>query len=296
MDRILAARVFVDLAYSGSFTRTADRLDMSRPMVTRHLEAMESWLQTRLFHRTTRKISLTTAGAECLAEVEELLQQAEKLEQMHVDHQEPSGQIRLATSMSFGFTQLVPALRGFMQRYPRVLVDLELQDTVTDLTAQRIDLALRFASNPDPSLIGKPIALCESVLVASPEYLKRRGVPQEPEDLQQHDCLGYRNFGRHVWNLHHDTLGNRAVDMHCRLTANEVTALMTAAELGMGIALQPTYMVSKLLQSGALVTVLPQWRPEDLKIYVLYASRKHQSKAVRTLIDYLDDWFKQNPW
>ena len=199
------------------------------------------------------------------------------------------------TLCAFSNTNAVHA-ESFMQRYPRVLVDLELQDTVTDLTAQRIDLALRFASNPDPSLIGKPIALCESVLVASPEYLKRRGVPQEPEDLQQHDCLGYRNFGRHVWNLHHDTLGNRAVDMHCRLTANEVTALMTAAELGMGIALQPTYMVSKLLQSGALVTVLPQWRPEDLKIYVLYASRKHQSKAVRTLIDYLDDWFKQNPW
>jgi DNA-binding transcriptional LysR family regulator len=296
VDRITAARVFVDLARSGSFTRTADRLEMSRPMVSRHLELMENWLQARLFHRTTRRISLTSAGEQCLAEVEQWLEQATRLEQLNAVQQQPAGQIRLATSMSFGFSQLVPALQDFMQRYPLVTVDLQLQDTVTDLTAERIDLALRFASNPDPALIGKPIALCESVLVATPGYLQQRSVPQHPQDLARHDCLGYRNFGRHVWHLHHPELGDYDVDIRCRLTANEATALMSAARYGMGIAMQPTYLVSELIRSGELVTVLPQWRPEDLKIYVLYASRKHQSAAVRALIDHLQQWFQQPPW
>lgn len=300
MDRIMAARVFVDLSRSGSFTRTADRLKMSRPMVSRHLELMESWLQARLFHRTTRKISLTTAGEACLPEVERWLAQAQQLESMLVAEQQPAGTIRLATTMSFGFSQLVPALNGFMAQYPRVLVELELQDHVTDLTTERIDLALRFATQPDPSLIGKPIGLCESVLVASPAYLERCGVPQQPEDLQHHHCVGYRNFsrqkGRHVWHLHHPTEGERSIDVECRLTSNEVTALMTAAREGMGIAMQPTYLVSELLQQGELQQVLPQWTLDDLKIYVLYASRKHQSTAVRALIDYLEVWFKQQVW
>lgn len=296
MDRITAAKVFVDLAYSGSFTRTADRLDMSRPMVSRHLEAMESWLQARLFHRTTRKISLTSAGEACLAEVEQWLGQAEQLEQSVVADQAPAGQIRLATSMSFGFSQLVPALQGFMALYPRVTVDLRLQDTVTDLTAERIDLALRFANNPHPSLIGKPIAVCESVLVAAPAYLQAHGTPQRPQDLTQHDCLGYRNFGRHVWHLSHARLGDCAIDVNYRLTADEVTALMAAAREGMGVAMLPTYLVQSLLASDELTTVLPDWRLEDLKIYALYASRKHLSPAVRTLIDYLDSWFRQQPW
>lgn len=296
MDRVTAAKVFVDLAYSGSFTRTADRLEMSRPMVSRHLEAMESWLQARLFHRTTRKISLTSAGEQCLPEVEAWLEQAEALPLLGVHEQDPGGHLRLATSMSFGHSQLVPALKGFMEQYPRVTVELELQDSVTDLTAQRIDLALRFAANPDPALIGKPIALCESVLVASPDYLARRGAPETPQALAEQDCLGYRNFGRHVWHLR-DAAGEiNEAEIRCRLTANEVTALMSAALQGMGIAMLPTYMTQRYLESGELKPVLADYKPEDLKIYILYVSRKHQLPAMRALIDYLEAWFRDNPW
>jgi DNA-binding transcriptional LysR family regulator len=295
MDRVIAARVFVDLVYSGSFTRTADRLEMSRPMVSRYIEEMESWLQTRLFHRTTRKISLTTAGERYVSQVEDWLDLANRLEQAGREREEPMGNLRLATSMSFGFSQLVPALKGFMQRYPKVNVDLELQDTVTDLTSQRIDLAIRFAANPDPALIGKPIGVCKSVLVAAPEYLQRCGSPQTPQALVDHDCLGYRNFGRHVWHLScEDEV--QSVDIRCRLNANEVTALMNAAVLGMGIAMQPTYLVEDYLKSGKLVVVLPRWQPDDLKIYALYASRKHQSLAVRVLIDYLEAYFQKQTW
>lgn len=295
MDRLIAAKVFVDVAYTRSFTNTAERLEMSRPMVTRYIEAMEDWLQTRLLHRTTRKISLTTTGEVCLKQVEIWLEQAEGLSTLARPSDELSGSIRLAVSMSFGFSQLMPAVHEFMQRHPKVSIDIDLQDSVTDLVEQRIDLAIRIASAPDPSLIGKPIAVCESVLVASPDYLAGKPAIRVPSDLVGHDCLGYKNFGRHVWHL--SKKGQfESVDIECRLTANEATALLHAALCGAGISLQPTYLVNSHIKAGQLAVLLPDWKPNDMKVYALYSSRKHLLPTVRALIDFLEDYFRRNAW
>lgn len=295
MDRLTAAKVFVDVAYSGSFTATSERLTMSRPMVTRYIEAMEDWLQTRLLHRTTRKISLTSSGERCLKEVEAWLEQADELASISLSDAELSGTIRVATSMSFGFSQLIPAIKSFMDRHPKVQIDIDLQDSVTNLIEQRIDLAIRIASNPDPSLIGKPIALCESVLVASPDYLAASKAITHPKDLSEQQCLGYKNFERHVWHLSQQN-EFESVDIKCRLTANEATTLLHAALSGAGISLQPTYLVNTHLTNKTLCHVLPEWKPNDLTIYALYSSRKHLPPAVRTLIDYLTEYFTDNPW
>lgn len=294
MDKLTAAKVFVDVVYSGSFSATAERLDMSRPMVTRYVEAMESWLHTRLFHRTTRKVSLTTSGENCLKQVEEWLSKADQLAALSNTDGELSGTVRVATSTSFGFSQLVPAVKPFMVKHPKVKVDLDLQDSVADLVAQRIDLAIRIASAPDPTLIGKPIAICESVLVASPEYLASHNAIKQPQDLTHHNCLGYTNFEQHVWHL---TLKERfeSVGVTCRLTANEATALCHAAVEGMGVALQPVYLVSRYIETGKLQVVLPNWEPNKLKIYALYPSRKHLPSEVRALIDHLQQYFLENP-
>lgn len=295
MDRLLAAKVFVDVAYTRSFTNTAERLEMSRPMVTRYIEAMESWLQTRLLHRTTRKISLTTSGEVCLKHVETWLEQAEGLITLVKPNDELSGSIRLATSMSFGFSQLVPAVHAFMQQHPKVSIDIDLNDSVADLISQRIDLAIRIASDPDQSLIGKPIAACESVLVASPAYLASKPAVRKPSDLQAHDCLGYKNFERHIWHLSKKDRFE-SVDIECRLTANEATALLHAAMSGAGISLQPTYLANKYIQAQELIAVLPDWKPNDMKVYVLYSSRKHLLPTVRALIDFLEEYFQRHPW
>ncbi|ORT50351.1 LysR family transcriptional regulator [Vibrio sp. qd031] len=295
MDKLTAAKVFVDIAQSGSFTATADRLEMSRPMVTRYIEAMEKWLNARLLHRTTRKVTLTTIGERCLKEVEVWLEQADGLVALSDDSEELSGMVRVATSMSLGFSQLVPALLNFMAMHPKVNVDIDLQDSVADLTEKQIDLAIRIASNPEPSLIGKPIAICESVLVASPAYLASREDIMEPEELSLHNCLGYKNFQRHVWHLTKGTQ-QKSIDVECKLTANEATALLHAALLGGGLAIQPTYLANKYIESGTLQPVLSEWKPADLTIYALYSSRKHQSPTVRVLIDYLQEYFKGNPW
>ncbi|MFA0569688.1 LysR family transcriptional regulator [Vibrio gallaecicus] len=294
MDKLTAAKVFVDIAQSGSFTATSDRLEMSRPMVTRYVEAMEKWLNVRLLHRTTRKVTLTSAGVGCLKEVELWLEQAEALLELSDKSEELSGSVRVATSMSFGFSQLVPALQEFMSIHPKVYVDIDLQDSVADLTERQIDLAIRIASNPDPSLIGKPIALCKSQLVASPTYLATRDKLVEPKQLIEHRCLGYKNFQRHVWHL---TEGEQqqSVDVECKLTANEATALLHAALCNGGVAIQPDYLVNKYLKSGELESVLPEWKPAELTVYALYSSRKHLSPTVRALIDYLQQYFEDNP-
>ena len=295
MDRLTAAKVFVDVAYSGSFTATSDRLDISRSMVTRYVEAMESWLETRLLHRTTRKVSLTSAGEICLSKVEAWLEQSEEIVSTIAINGELSGQIRVATSMSFGFAQLVPAVKGFMVNHPKVSIDLDLQDSVTDLIESRIDLAIRIANMPDPALIGLPIAICESVLVASPDYIANNTPILKPQDLMFQSCLGYKNFEHNIWHLSQDAQFE-SVDVKCRLTANEATALLHAALSGMGVSLQPTYLAKKYIKSGDLVNILPDWKPNNLTAYALYSSRKHLSPTVRALIDYLKVFFSPLPW
>ena len=295
MDRLTAAKVFVDVAYSLSFTATAERLEMSRAMVTRHVEAMENWLQARLLHRTTRKISLTTAGERCLKETEAWLRQADELISLTAPSEALSGSYRIACSMSFGYSQLIPALTRFMELHPKLNIDIELQDSITDLTSQRIDMAIRISSAPDPSLIGKPIGICESVLVAAPHYLANHAAIKNPQELSQHQCLGYKNFERHVWHLSRRQQ-LESVDIQCRLTANETTALLHAAIQGAGVALQPAYLANRHIKDGSLQQVLPDWQPNDLKIYALYSSRKHLFPAIRALIDYLETYFKQHPW
>ncbi len=230
-----------------------------------------------------------------LPQIERWLKQADTLTSNIAVDGELSGKIRLASSTSFGFSQLIPAVNSFMQKHPKVHIDIDLQDSVSDLTEQRIDLAIRIASDPDPSLIGKPIAVCESVLVASPQYLQTHHAITHPRDLSSHDCLGYKNFERHVWHL---SQGDQfeSVGIECRLTSNEATALLHGALQGMGISMLPTYLSNIYLQSGQLESVLPNWKPNDLNIYALYSSRKHLSPAVRAFIDHSEDYFKLHPW
>ncbi len=295
MDRLTAASVFVDVASTNSFTATADRLEISRPMVTRYIDALESWLNVRLLHRTTRKVSLTSAGAQCLPQVQAWIDQAQGLQYQLMVPNELTGKIRISTSMSFGFSQLIPAVKAFMNKHPRVEIDVDAQDRATDLVAERIDLAIRITPNPDPSLIGRTIAKCDSVLVASQAYLDSASRIKTPADLAEHRCLGYKNFEYHVWHLLRNQR-HESVEVTCQLTSNEATALLSAAIHGMGISMQPTYLANSALARGDLVRVLPQWQPQALDIYLLYPSRKHLSPLVRALIDHLVDYFPNGKW
>lgn len=296
MDRLTAMQVFVEVATSGSFSATADKLDMSRAMVTRYVGEMERWLAARLLQRTTRSVTLTDAGENCLRRCQQMLALMEDVEEESSGHDgQLRGQLRITCSVSLCYAQLAAAIVDFLRSHPQLKIDLNASEGALNLIEARIDLAIRISAAPDPTLIGRILAPCSSVLVASPAYLARYGNPQIPHDLSAHRCVSYANFGKSIWRL------NRAeetvqVSVGSYFSANEATALLQACLAGGGIALQPTYLANPHLRAGRLQQVLPEWRLPDMSIYALYPSRKHLSPAVRALLDFLVEWFAGIPW
>ena len=296
MDRLTAMRVFAEVATSGSFSATADKLDMSRAMVTRYVGALEQWLGARLLQRTTRSVTLTDAGENCLRRCQQMLALMDNVEEeTHTHDGALRGQLRITCSMSFAYAQMAAAVVDFLTLHPQLKIDLNASEGALNLVEARIDLAIRISAEPDPALIGRVLAPCTSVLVASPAYLGAQGVPQLPVDLATHRCLSYANFGKSVWQFSRGE-ESAQVSVGSYFSANEATALLRAALAGGGVALQPTYLANPHLQDGSLQVVLPDWKLPDMAIYALYPSRKHLSPAVRALLHFLVERFAQVPW
>lgn len=296
MDRLAAMQVFVEVANAGSFSAAADKLDMSRAMVTRYVGELEHWLSARLLQRTTRSVTLTDAGEHCLRRSQQMLSLMEDV-QDETSSQGGAlrGQLRITCSMSFAYAQMAAAVVDFLQQHPQLKIDLNASEGALNLVEARIDLAIRISAEPDPALIGRVLAPCTSVLVASPAYLASQGVPQSPADLATHRCLTYANFGKSTWLL---SRGEEQIQVGVRshFSANEATALLRAALAGGGLALQPTYLANPHLADGSLQRVLPHWALPDMAIYALYTSRRHMSPAVRALLDFLADRFASIAW
>ena len=296
MDRLTAMQVFVEVAHSGSFSATADKLDMSRAMVTRYVGELEQWLGARLLQRTTRSVTLTDAGENCLRRSQQMLALMDNVEEETHSHDGAlRGQLRITCSMSFAYAQMAAAVVDFLTLHPQLKIDLNASEGALNLVEARIDLAIRISAEPDPALIGRVLAPCTSVLVASPAYLAAHGVPQLPADLATHRCLSYANFGKSVWTFSRGD-DHARVSVGSYFSANEATALLQGVLAGGGIALQPSYLANPHLQDGSLQVVLPDWKVPDMAIYALYPSRKHLSPAVRALLDFLVERFAQVPW
>ena len=296
MDRLTAMRVFVEVAHTGSFSATADKLDMSRAMVTRYVGALEQWLQARLLQRTTRSVTLTDAGETCLRRSQQMLALVDDVEEETASQDGAlRGQLRITCSTSLAYAQMATAITAFLALHPQLKIDLNASEGALNLVEARIDLAIRISAEPDPMLIARPLAPCDSVLVASPGYLAQQGRPRSPADLATHRCLSYANFGKSVWRFQRGTEQTQ-VSVASHFSANEATALLQAALAGGGIALQPTYLANPHLAQGTLQVVLPQWQVPAMTIYALYPSRKNLSPAVRALLDFLVERFARVPW
>ncbi|MEQ1593476.1 MAG: LysR family transcriptional regulator [Casimicrobium sp.] len=296
MDRLTAMRVFVEVATSGSFTATADKLEMSRAMVTRNVAELEHWLGARLLQRTTRRVTLTDAGETCLRRSQQMIALMQDV-QDETSSQDGAlrGQLRITCSMSFAYAEMAAAVTDFLKTHPLLKIDLNASEAALNLVEARIDLAIRISAEPDPMLIGRVLAPCRSVLVASPEYLAAQGVPQVPADLVTHRCLSFANFGRSVWKFRRADEG-ADVSIASQFSANEATTLLRAALAGGGVALQPLYLARAHLADGSLQAVLPDWTLPEMAIYALYPSRKHLSPAVRAFLDFLVDRFAEVKW
>lgn len=291
MDRITAAKVFVTIVERGSMIAAAETLDMSRAMITRYLAQMEEWAAARLLHRTTRKLSLTDAGERTLALCRKMLEVAEAIDLVEdTQSNEISGLLRMSCSQSLGQTALVGAVTQFLQRHPRVTVDLQMNNRTVNLVEERIDLALRITNELDPNLIARPLSTCASVVCASPAYLAARGTPLLPEDLARHNCLTYSWFGKSLWHFERD--GEKsAVAVSGNLSANESVVLMAGTQQGAGISLQPYYSAAPLLAKGELIELLPGYTPQPMGIYGIYTSRKQLPTTLRSMLDFLVEWF-----
>lgn len=295
MDRLTAIKVFLDVAQSGSFTATADKLELSRPMVTRYIRVMEEWLGARLLQRTTRQVTLTDAGEQAVQFCQQILALAEQAErETHNQEHELSGTIRISCGLSFANTQLIQAISEFQHTHPRLNIRLNLTDETVNLVATRTDLAIRITATPDPALYARTLSPCHSVLVATPNYLKKYGTPQTPQDLTVHRCLAHENVNRTVWKFFKDEW--QEVHLNCPLVVNEASTLLTAVLADAGIAMLPKFLLSEHLQSGRLISVLDDWQLPSHSIYALYPSRDKLPKAVRYLLDFLVEKFKDRDW
>ncbi|UEL24631.1 LysR family transcriptional regulator [Pseudomonas fluorescens] len=295
MDRLQAMRVFVTVVDLGSQSAAADHLDLSRPVVSRFLAELEDWVGARLMHRTTRKLSLTAAGAEMLPRCRQMLELCNDMQAAVSESDEaPRGQLRLSVSSSFGQAQLAAAVVEYVKLYPLVSIDMQMLDRTVNLVDERIDLAIRTSFELDPNLIARKLTLCRSVICASPGYLLEHPQPRQVRDLAEHNCLTHSYFGKSLW---HFTENGEPVSVAVQgsISANEASTLLRVTLAGAGVARLPSYQAGDYIRRGELVRLLPESEPQQMHIYAVYASRKHMPLALRSLLDFLVLRFPQEP-
>ncbi|MCL1088249.1 LysR family transcriptional regulator [Shewanella profunda] len=315
MDRLEAAKVFVTIVERGSMISAANALDMSRSMVTRYLSEMEEWSGARLLHRSTRSLSLTPAGEQVLDYCHKLLELANEVPSVsNAGMAIPRGLLRISCSQFMAHQILAPVVRQYLASYPQASVNFHVSSQTVDLVAERIDLAIRITNELDPNLIARRLGECESVVCAAPSYLAARASVLHPEDLTQHNCLTYSYFGDVMWRFYQTDMAAKQaqslnsephsnqdqavnlgqafnVPVNGNFSANDSMVVLNATLVGEGIAMQPVWAAKPYLDSGQLVPLLTEFKPQSLGVYGVYQSRKHMQPALRVMMDMLVAYF-----
>ena len=296
LDRLTGLEVFAKVAGADSLSAAARALGMSQTMVTKHIAALESRLGVKLFHRTTRRLSITEAGRNYLESSARILADIEAADAaVAADRVEPRGLLRLNAPVSFGARQIAPLLAEFAQRHPRVTVELGLNDRLVDLVDEGWDLAIRIGSLSNSSLIARRIAPCRIVVCAAPSYLSAHGIPRTVASLADHNCLGYTLSQRTPidrWVFGADV----GVQISGNMRANNGDSLRAAAIAGQGIIHQPTFIVADDIREGRLVALsLDQPTIELGGIYAVFLPDRHPPARVRAFIDFVASRFAPVP-
>jgi DNA-binding transcriptional LysR family regulator len=297
MDRITGWQLFVRAAESGSFSQAARDLNLTQPTVTKHVAALEGRLGARLLNRNTRGLSLTEAGALYYDRCKQILERIEEADDI-VDTRQSQvrGTLRIGTSLAFGRRVITPLVLEFMKRHPALRIDLSFEDAYVDLVARGIDVAIRMGKLADSSLGARYLGANPWVMVASPAYLKKHGVPRLPADLARHNVLIYSTVLGDD-RLHFTRSGHRpaTVAVHGSLRANNLSTILDAAQAHMGLAALPCYVAAASVDARRVVVVLDDYPLAAQEIHAVYASPRQVPAKVTALIAYLQDFF-QGPW
>jgi len=280
--------VFVDLVRAGSFTAAAEALGMTKAMVSQHVARLERELGVTLLLRSTRRMTLTEAGTTFHAACVRILAEAEAaIEQVGRNQEMPSGTLRMTATGDYGAAVVAPALADFMCANPQLQADLVLADHVSDLIAERFDLAIRMGWLRDSNLRSARLGSFRQMLVASPVYLARRGEPRALGDLAGHDWVALTLLSTPLrWTFTAPDGSRRTVRMRQVAQANNVVAAHALVLNGAGISVLPDYLAASDVREGRLIAVLAQYRLPDGGIYAVYPGRQPPAK-VRAFIDHL---------
>jgi DNA-binding transcriptional LysR family regulator len=288
-DRIQELTVFVRAAGSGSFSRAGRDLGLSQPSVSRIVGELEARLGTKLLLRSTRRVTLTDAGALFLDRAREVLADLEDAEDAARGADSLRGIIRLALPVIYGMREVIPRLAEFLQLHPLLRVEMTVSDARQDLVAEGADVAIRVGALGDSAHGARRLAILERTLVAAPGYLTARGVPKSPADLAHHDCIfGPGGFGRDRWIFRQ---GERVVpvDVQGRIHTNSGPGVFSSALAGLGIAMASTVMFQPEVTAGTLVALLPDYTLEPVEVHAVFPGGPRPSNKVRALVNFLAD-------
>ncbi len=289
------------LAQTQSFTQTAQRLGVSKASVSARINELEKSAGVPLVRRTTRSVVLTEAGSRLAQDIEASFARiAESFSHVKDLAGAPRGLVRVTAPVALGRQVIAPALPAFLLQYPEVRLELDLSDRLINLAQEGFDLAIRHTDNPPDTYVAWPLCETRSILVASESYLQRRGAPDHPSQLADHDCLMYLRDLDRTWSFEKSRGRKKneriSVPVSGPLRANNSEVLREAALGGLGIALLPDFTASDLLKHGQLQQVLPDWKPVGFFGQHIHAIRPWSAqvpRAVRVLVDHLRQSFKK---
>lgn len=287
MDRFHELEVFVAVADAGSFAKAGTRLRLSPPAVTRAISALEDRLGARVFNRSTRSLTITDVGQHFLENARRILTDMETAEREAIGEiAAPQGHLTITASVTFGRTALVPVVCSFLDQYPRITASVLLVDRVVSLVEEGVDVAVRIGSLPDSNLIAKRIGSVRRVLVASPDYLARRGAPAAPADLRSHQIIAFTGLmPSREWRFSKDH-GSKGIAVSPIFEINDALAAIGAAEMGHGITMALSYMVHDKVRENKLVLILDDSAPPSWPVHLVYPQTRIVSPKVRAFIDF----------
>ena len=297
MDRLTAMAAFVRCVERKSFSAVAREMRTTQPTISKLIASLEKGLGGKLFVRAARGLVLTPEGRRFYERSRAIVDAVHDAEtSFRAAREGIAGELRIASSVSFGRTMVVPRMAAFLRRYPLLRVDLQLDDRFVNLVEDGIDVAFRIGALRGEDVIARRVGSAHRVTVAAPDYLRHRGEPRHPEELVDHDCILYTGLStQDQWPYRHDGVA-LPVRVSGTFQSNSSEAVRAATLAGIGIALTPLWLFGDDIRAGSVVTILDDYRPEPLPIHALSPANRRSSAKVKACVDYYQSAFANDPW